>query len=129
MYERLSVEEERIGSLIIEAAIAVHRELGAGLLEHVYEVCLCHELTKRGLRWQRQVKMPIAYDTLVIDDAYRLDILVEDLVIIEVKTVSEITDVHVAQCLTYLKFSKKRLGYVLNFNVTLMKRGIKRLVL
>ena len=129
MYERLSAEEERIGALVIEAAITVHRELGAGLLEHVYEVCLCHELTKRGVRWQRQVKMPIAYDTLIIEDAYRLDILVEDMVIIEVKAVNEITDVHVSQCLTYLRFTKKRLGYILNFNVTLMKRGIKRLVL
>ena len=97
MYERLSAEEERIGALVIEAAITVHRELGAGLLEHVYEVCLCHELTKRGVRWQRQVKMPIAYDTLIIEDAYRLDILVEDMVIIEVKAVNEITDVHVSQ--------------------------------
>lgn len=129
MYERLSAEEERIGALVIEAAITVHRELGAGLLEHVYEVCLCHELTKRGVRWQRQVKMPIAYDTLIIEDAYRLDILVEDMVIIEVKAVNEITDVHVSQCLTYLRFTKKRLGYILNINVTLMKRGIKRLVL
>ena len=129
MYERLSAEEERIGALVIEAAITVHRELGAGLLEHVYEVCLCHELTKRGVRWQRQVKMPIAYDTLIIEDAYRLDILVEDMVIIEVKAVNEITDVHVSQCLTYLRFTKKRLGYILNFNVTLMKRGSKRLVL
>ena len=73
--------------------------------------------------------MPIAYDTLIIEDAYRLDILVEDMVIIEVKAVNEITDVHVSQCLTYLRFTKKRLGYILNINVTLMKRGIKRLVL
>lgn len=128
-YEKLSEEEERIGAAVVDAAVAVHQALGPGLLERPYELCLCHALTKRGFKWQRQVKLPIVYEGLVVEGAYDIDILVEDLVVIEVKSVSEIADVHVAQCLTHLKFAKKRLSYVLNFNVTLMKRGIKRVVL
>jgi GxxExxY protein len=128
-YEKLSEEEERVGAAVVDAAIAVHRALGPGLLERPYELCLCHALTRRGLKWRRQVKLPIVYDGLVIEDAYEIDILVEELVVAEIKSVSDIADVHVAQCLTHLKFAKKRLGYVLNFNVTLMKRGIKRVVL
>ncbi len=129
MYEPIPEDVERIGAIVVDAAVKVHRELGPGLLEKVYELCLCHELTLRGLKWRRQVKLPIVYEGLVIEDAYELDILIEEAVITEIKSVRAIEDVHVAQCLTHLKFAHKRLGFVLNFNVPVMRRGIKRVVL
>jgi len=125
----LSEKEERIAKAIVDSAYAVHSVLGPGLLEHVYEVCFCHELSKRGLNYQRQVVVPIVYDGIKFDEGLRLDVLVEDLVICELKAVEEMHPVFLAQLLTYLKLTGKRLGFLINFNVPVIKHGIKRVVL
>ena len=120
------MELNEISNKIIGAAIQVHRTLGPGLLESTYEACLKYELEKRGLKIQSQVGLPVIYDGIKIDLGYRLDILVEDAVIIELKAVTTITPLHEAQLLSYLKLSRKHLGLLINFNVTLLKDGIKR---
>ena len=125
----MSEKEERIAKAIVDSAYAVHSVLGPGLLEHVYEVCFCHELSKRGLNYQRQVVVPIVYDGIKFDEGLRLDVLVEDLVICELKAVEEMHPVFLAQLLTYLKLTGKRLGFLINFNVPVIKHGIKRVVL
>jgi len=117
-----------IGGLIINAAISVHRELGPGLLEKVYEVCLCHELKKRNLKIERQVYIPIHYDGIEFDEGLRLDILVEGEIICELKAVDIMNPVWEAQIISHLRLMDKRLGYLLNFNVPLMKSGIRRFV-
>jgi GxxExxY protein len=117
------------GRLIVDSAFRVHTTLGPGLLESVYEECLAYELRARGLQVQRQVSLPIAYDKLVIPSAYRVDLMVSDEVLVEVKATEAMLAVHHAQLLTYLKLSKKRLGYLINFNVPLIKSGIKRVAL
>jgi GxxExxY protein len=114
---------------IIGAAYHVHSELGPGLLESTYEICLEHELIKRGFSVERQKSLPIKYDGKELDNGYRIDLLVEDMVILELKSVSEIKEIHKAQIMTYLKLSNKKLGLLLNFNVTDMKQGIKRFVM
>lgn len=111
---------------IIGCAIKVHRVLGPGLLESAYEVCLLHELTKAGLKAERQVKVPIIYEGLQLDADYFIDILVEDVVVLELKSVEHLLPIHEAQPLTYLKLANKKLGLLINFNVTLLKNGIKR---
>jgi GxxExxY protein len=111
---------------IIGSAIKVHRVLGPGLLESAYEVCLMHELTKAGLRAERQVKVPIVYEGLQLDADYFIDILVEDTVVLELKSVEHMLPIHEAQLITYLKLANKKLGLLINFNVTLLKNGIKR---
>lgn len=114
---------------IIGAAIEVHRALGPGLLESAYEACLGHELKKRGLAIEQQKPLPIVYDGVQIDCAYRLDFLVNAEVIVEVKSVKRITDVHVAQLMSYLRLLKKRIGLIINFNVKwLTDQGIRRIV-
>jgi GxxExxY protein len=113
---------------IIGAAIEVHRHLGPGLLESAYEECLCHELNLSGLRFQRQVSVPVAYKGLRLECAYRLDLLVEDLVIVEIKAVDELAPIHQAQVLTYLKAMGKEVGLLLNFNVPVLKDGIRRVI-
>lgn len=113
---------------IIGAAIEVHRELGPGLLESTYEACLAHELNLQGIKAVRQKKQPIRYKGLEIDEAYRIDVIVEDEVILELKVVDELNNVHMAQLLTYLKLSGSTLGYLINFNVSLLKDGIRRVV-
>ncbi len=120
------MELNEISNKIIGAAIQVHRTLGPGLLESTYEACLKYELEKRGLKIQSQVGLPVIYDGIKIDLGYRLDILVDDAVIIELKAVTTITPLHEAQLLSYLKLSGKHLGLLINFNVTLLKDGIKR---
>lgn len=122
-------EDDRIGKMVVDAAFHVHRNLGPGLLESVYEACLCHELAKRGLGFQRQAKLPIRYDGVMLDDGLRLDVLVEDAIIVELKAVEEVSDLHLAQVLTYLKLSELRLAYLMNFNVKLIGKGIKRIAL
>lgn len=117
--------EEEIGSKIVNAAFKVHKELGSGLLEKIYEICLEHELRKEGLKVKRQVDIPIVYDGLVFNEGLRLDLLVEDLLIVEVKAVNAIWQ---AQLISHLKLTKKNLGYLINFNVPLIKNGIKRFV-
>jgi GxxExxY protein len=125
----LSAQEEEIGKLIVDSAIAIHRVLGPGLLERVYEACFCHELRKRGLALERQVIVPIVYEGLAFEEGFRLDVLVENLVICELKAAVEHHTVFEAQLLSYLKLTQKRLGYLLNFHSRLVKDDIKRVVL
>ena len=113
---------------IITAAMRVHSALGPGLLESTYEACLAHELRKAGLKVEIQVGLPVVYDGIKLDLGYRIDMLVNDLVVVELKSVEEISRVHVAQVLSYMKLSKKQLGLIINFNVLRLKDGIKRLV-
>jgi len=128
-FKPLSAEEERLGQIIVEAAYAVHKTLGPGLLEKIYEVCFCHELAKRGLRYQRQIDIPFVYDGLAFDEGLRIDVLVNDLVICELKAVDTLNPVWEAQLLSHLKLTSKRLGFLINFNVVLIKNGIKRMIL
>ena len=120
------MELNEISEKIIGAAIQVHRTLGPGLLESTYEACLKYELEKRGLKVLSQVGLPVVYDGMKIDLGYKLDILVEDAVIIELKAVTTVTPLHEAQLLSYLKLSGKHLGLLINFNATLLKDGITR---
>jgi GxxExxY protein len=119
-------ELNRISGEVVDAAIAIHSELGPGLLESVYEVTLGHELRQRNLRIDRQVPVPIEYRGIRFDEGYRLDIVVNDLVIVEVKSIEEISPVRKKQLLTYLRLTRRPLGLLLNFNVNLMKDGISR---
>ena len=128
-YEPLPKETEDIASKIIDAAITVHRILGPGLLERVYEVCLCHELEKRNLKFERQVNIPIVYDGLSFEEGYRIDILVENQIIVELKAAENYNPVWKAQVLSYLKVTGKRLGLLINFNVPLLKDGVQRVIL
>ena len=113
---------------IIGAAIDVHRELGPGLLESTYEACMLFELAERGLSVDRQKALPVVYRDVRIDCGYRIDLLVEDLVIVELKAVAELQPIHEAQLLSYLKLSGRHVGLLINFNVKLLKSGIRRLV-
>jgi GxxExxY protein len=122
------MNENEIGMMVVDAAIAVHRELGPGLLESVYEAVLADELAARGLSVARQVLVPIIFKGKQIDDGYRADIVVNDLVVLELKSIEAIRDVHKKQLLTYLKLGGKRLGYLLNFGEAVMKSGIVRIV-
>jgi GxxExxY protein len=125
----ISEKEERIAQAIVASAYAAHSALGPGLLEHVYEVCFCHELGKRGLSYRRQVVVPIVYNGITFDEGLQLDVVVEDLVICELKAVETMNPVFMAQILAQLKLTGKRLGFLINFNVPLIKHGIKRVVL
>ncbi|MBU0487508.1 MAG: GxxExxY protein [Bacteroidetes bacterium] len=129
MYEPLSAEEERVGKLIVNAAYTVHKTLGPGLLEKVYEVCFCHVLSKDGCIVKRQVDIPIAFDGIVFNEGLRLDVMVNDLAICELKALETVNPVWEAQILSHLKLTGKRLGYLINFNVPLIKNGIKRIIL
>jgi len=120
---------DRLATEIVDAAYKVHSELGPGLLESAYEICLEHELTKRGLTVRRQVSLPVVYDSIEIDAGYRLDLVVEESVIVELKSVDTLLQIHLAQVLTYLKLGGFKLGFLVNFNVTRIKDGIKRIVL
>ncbi len=128
-YEPLSKEEEVIAKRIVDAAYAVHRTLGPGLLERVYEACFCHELSKRLLKYRRQVDIPITYDGMIFDEGLRLDVLVEELIICELKAVDEMNPVWKAQIISHLKLTGRRLGFLINFNVPLIKNGIERIML
>jgi GxxExxY protein len=114
---------------VVDAAYQVHQALGPGLLENIYEVCLCHELNKRGLLFQKQASFSIVYDNMRLDAGLRVDLLVEESLIVELKSVETLLPLHEAQLLTYLKLSGKRLGLLINFNVPLIKGGIRRVVL
>jgi GxxExxY protein len=114
---------------IIGCAIEVHRHLGPGLLESAYEECLCFELHQEGLRFERQKAVPIVYKEIKLECGYRLDILVENEIVIEIKSVDAISPLHQAQVLTYLRFANKKLGLLFNFNVKILKDGIRRFVL
>ncbi len=119
---------EDIGREIVNAAIKVHRALGPGLLESVYQKCLSYELKQKGFKVDTEVLLPIQYENIKIDAGYRIDMIIDDCIIIENKTVNEFIPIHIAQLLTYLKMKDCRLGFLLNWNVTLMKDGIKRVV-
>jgi len=117
-----------ITDTIIGSAIAVHRELGPGLLESAYEVCLAFELADRGLSVERQKALPVVYRNVKLDCGYRIDLLVEEKVIIELKAVERVEPIHTAQILSYLKLSGCKLGLLINFNVKVLKNGIRRLI-
>jgi GxxExxY protein len=127
--EPIPKSTERVATQVVDAAYNVHSALGPGLLENVYEVCLIHELAKHGLSVKRQVELPVIYDTLKIDAGLRIDLLVNDCLIIELKAVEAILPIHKAQLLTYLKLAKCRLGLLINFNVPIIKVGIRRIAL
>ena len=129
MFEKLTEKEESLGKEIINCIFKVHKELGPGLLEKVYEVCFCHELFKKGIEFKRQLSIPIIYDGITFDEGLRLDVLVEELVICELKAQDQLNAVWEAQVLSHLKLTNKRLGYLINFNVPLIKDGIKRFIL
>lgn len=125
----IPAETERIATLVVDAAYTVHKTLGPGLLESVYEPCFCYELQKRNVNYQRQVLVPLIYDGIRLNESLRLDVVADEQVICELKAVEEILPVHHAQLLTYLKLTGKRLGFLINFNVVLIKNGIKRMAL
>ncbi len=120
---------DALTSRVIGLAIEVHRALGPGLLESAYEECLCFELTSHGIRFDRQVPLPVVYKSVRLDCAYRMDIVIENLLVAELKTVERILPVHEAQLLTYLRLSGMTTGLILNFHVPVLREGIKRLVL
>ena len=120
--------ENKIARQIVDAALHVHKTLGPGLLESVYEAVLSYELKKRGFSVEQQVTMPVIYESVEIETGFRADLIVEDKIIIELKSVDKIHDVHKKQLLTYLKISNKQLGLLINFNELLLKNGIRRIV-
>lgn len=120
--------ENQIGDKIVRAAIQVHKNTGPGLLESTYQTCLEYELRKSGLFTEKEVALPVIYEEVKLECGYRIDLWIERKVVIEVKSVEALNDIHMAQILTYLKLSDNKLGYLLNFNVPLMKDGIRRVV-
>lgn len=126
--ETTSEETERVATQIVDAAFTVHKALGPGLLESSYKILMIYELRKRGLRVEVELPVPIKYDGKIFETGYRLDLLVEDLVIVELKSVAEMIPLFKAQILTHLKLMNKRLGFLINFNVEIIKDGIKRVI-
>ena len=124
----VKMSENEISHGIIKAALKVHSALGPGLLENAYKACLAHELRKARFKVGVKVELPLIYDGVKMDVGYRLDLIVNDLAIVELKAVDELTDVHKAQLLCYLKLSKKKLGLLMNFNVVHLRDGIRRMV-
>ncbi len=127
--ERIPEEINLVASQVVDAVYTVHIALGPGLLESVYEVCLDHELKKRGMNVKRQLTLPVIYDGINVDAGLRLDMLVNDCLILELKTVESLLPVHKAQLITYMKLTGLRLGFLINFNTPVIKEGIKRIVL
>lgn len=127
--EPIPQETDAVASNIVDAAYAVHTTLGPGLFESVYELCLLHELKKRGLKVERQVSLPVVYDGLQLDAGLRLDLVLENRLVVELKAVENLLPIHAAQVLTYLKLSGYRLALLINFNSALIKRGIRRIAL
>jgi len=125
----MKLVSHEITDTVIGAAIEVHRALGPGLLESAYEECLCRELSLRGLSFQRQVPLPVSYKGVKLDCGYRIDLIVSESVIIEIKAVDQLEPVHEAQLMTYLKLSNIHVGLLVNFNVPLLKQGIVRRVI
>jgi GxxExxY protein len=120
---------EETATEIVDSCYKIHKSLGPGLLESAYEACLEYELIKRGFDVERQVAQPVIYEEIAIDAGYRIDLLVNGMVIVELKAVDQLVPIHAAQLLTYLKLSGKSLGFLVNFNTPLIKQGIKRIVL
>ncbi len=121
-------KEDILSRDIIAAAIEVHRELGPGLLESSYEECLCHELKTRSITYERQKSLPVSYKEIRLDCGYRLDVVVDNLVILEIKAVESMLPIHTAQLLTYLRLANLKLGLLINFNTPQLRQGIKRVV-
>jgi GxxExxY protein len=121
-------QQEEIGKQIVDSAVKVHRELGPGLLESAYQACLAYELKARGIAVACEVPQPVQYGAIRIDCGYRIDMIIEDCILVENKTVDQILPIHQAQILTYLKLRKCSLGFLINWNVLLIKNGIKRVV-
>ena len=121
-------EYERIGKIILDCAFEVHKELGPGLLESIYEECLCEEIRNKGLKVENQVYLPLVYKGKKLNKNFRIDVLVEDVIILEIKSAIDLYTVDEAQLVSYMKLADKHLGYLLNFNVALLKEGIKRKV-
>jgi len=128
-YTSISSKTNQLSNQIIGLAIKVHNHLGPGLLESSYKECLFYEIIQAGLNAQKEKPLPLVYQDVKLEIGYRVDIMVENELIIEIKSVESLTDIHTAQMLTYLKLSGKRLGLLINFNVSYLKNGIKRLVL
>jgi GxxExxY protein len=122
------MELNKITELVIGCAIEVHRELGPGLLESTYEACFAYELQKTGLNFRKQLGLPLVYKEIKLEEGYRLDIIVENRVVVEIKAVEAINDIHIAQTLTYLKLTGAEVALIINFNVLKLTDGIKRLV-
>lgn len=120
--------ENEIGKIIVNSALHVHRNLGAGLLESTYQACLKYELRKSDLFVESEVGLPVVYEEVKLDCGYRIDLWIERNVIVEIKAVDSLNDIHLAQILTYLKLSGNKLGFLINFNVPLIKNGIRRVV-
>lgn len=120
--------ENEISKIVFESALKVHKVLGPGLLESAYEECLFYELKKSNLKVEKQKALPLIYEEVKLDVGYRIDLMIEDKFIIEVKSVETLTDVHLAQVLTYLRLSDCRLGLLINFNVKLLKEGVRRVI-
>ncbi len=120
------MNENELSKIVFDAGLKIHRKFGPGLYETAYEACLEYELVKRGLKVEKQLIFPLRYEDLLIEKAYRIDLLIEDKLIIEVKTVSELSQIHFSQILTYLKLLDKKLGLLINFNVPLFKDGVRR---
>jgi GxxExxY protein len=129
MYDKLTEREEFLGKEIVDCVFKVHKKLGPGLLERIYEVCFCHELFKKGIEFKRQINIPIVYDEFVFEECLRLDVLVEDLIICELKAVELMNPLWQAQVISHLRLTNKRLGYLINFNVPLAKEGIRRFII
>jgi GxxExxY protein len=127
-FQPLTKTEVQLAKLVVDIAFSIHKTLGPGLLESVYEKCFCYELEKREIPYIRQKQVPIQYEDLYIEDGLRLDLLVDDLLIIELKAQENYHPVWEAQLLSYLKLTGKRIGYIINFHVPLMKDGFKRLI-
>lgn len=122
------INEEEISKIVFESALKVHKALGPGLLESAYEECLFYELKKTKLKVEKQKPLPLIYEEVKLDIGYRIDIIVEDKFIIEVKSVETLNDVHLAQLLTYLRLTECKLGLLINFNVKLLKNGVRRVI-
>lgn len=120
--------ENEISKIVFDAALTVHKTLGPGLLESAYEECLCYELQKSGLKMEKQKPLPLIYEDVQLEVGYRVDIIIENKFIIEIKVVEALNDVHLAQILTYLKLSDCKLRMLMNFNVSLLKNGVKRVI-
>ena len=125
---RLKMTYKEISYAVVGAALNVHKELGPGLLEKAYQECLCYEIAKLGLNVEKEIAMPLVYKGVRLDCSFRMDILVENKLVIETKTVSEINEIHTAQLLSYLKQGNYRLGLLINFNTVVLKNGIRRVV-
>lgn len=122
------MSENEISKVVFECGLKVHRYLGPGLLENAYKECLYHEIGKSGLRIEKEKTLPVYYDSIRIELGYRLDLIVEDKLIVELKAVEELNDIHFAQLLTYLKLTNCKLGMLMNFNTDLFKNGVRRVV-